>query len=308
MARSSKRTLGRADLNDLAAFAAVARHRSFRRAARETGLAVSTLSERLRELEARVGVRLLNRTTRSVAPTAAGEQLLKRIALPLEELTDAAKEAGSLAGVPSGTLRINAPWPAVALVLAPMMAEFLAQYPQISVDIVDETSLIDIVSAGFDAGVRWEESLAKDMVAVSLGPPERYVLVASPRFLASRARPRTPKDLLGQPCITTRFPSRAQVPWEFEKNGRVVRILPDSRLQATNIPLMLRAAIDDAGYLVTFEGFARDALAAGQLVPLLEDWLPSFPGPFLYYPSRRQNPSSLNAFIGFVREWRARRK
>ena len=189
-----------------------------------------------------------------------------------------------------------------------MMAEFLARYPQITVEIVEETSLVDIVGAGFDAGLRWEESLAKDMVAVSLGPPQCYLLVASPRFLKGRVRPKSPKDLLGHPCITPRFPGRAQIPWEFEKHGRVMRILPDARLQSANIPLMIRAAIDGAGYLVTFEGFARPAIASKQLVPLLEEWLPSFPGPFLYYPSRRQNPPSLSAFIGFVKEWRSREK
>ncbi len=305
MARSPHRTMGNVDLRDLTAFAAIARHRNFRRAARELRVAVSTLSERLRDLEERIGVRLLNRTTRSVAPTEAGERLLGRIAPALWEINAAAQDVASLRGVPSGRLRINAPAPAVQLVLAPMVAPFLTRYPKITLEIVDESSLIDIVDAGFDAGVRYEEHLAQDMVAVSLGPPQRYVIVASPNFLAARGVPKTPKDLLGAPCIATRFPSRVILPWEFEKAGRVIKIVPEGPLTAANTALQLQAARDGLGFLATFEGYAREAIASGQLRTVLDEWCPSFPGPFLYYPSRRQNPSSLDAFVAFVKEWRA---
>lgn len=305
MARSLPRTIGSIDLRDLTAFAAIARHRNFRRAARELRVAVSTLSERLRDLEEQIGVRLLNRTTRSVAPTEAGERLLGRIAPAMWEINDAAQEVASLPGVPSGRLRINAPAPAVQLVLAPMMGPFLTRYPKIILEIVDEPSLIDIVDAGFDAGVRYEEHLAQDMVAVSLGPPQRFVIVAAPAFLAARPVPKTPKDLLGAPCIATRFPSRAILAWEFEKAGRVIKIVPEGPLFATNTALQLQAARDGLGYLATFEGYARDDIAGGRLRTVLDEWCPSFPGPFLYYPSRRRNPSSLDAFVAFVKEWRA---
>jgi DNA-binding transcriptional LysR family regulator len=294
------------DLRDLTAFAAVARLRNFRRAAREVGVAVSTLSERVRNLEERLGVRLLNRTTRSVATTAAGEQFLARIAPALADIVDATRDVGTLRGVVSGPLRINAPAPAMQLVMAPMLSEFLQRHPQVSLEIVDDPALIDIVGAGFDAGVRYEENLAKDMVAVSLGPKERYLLVASPDFLQGRGRPKSPQDLVGAPGIVTKFPHRAVTPWEFEKAGRIVRVMPEARLVAAHPAMQLRAAIDGLGFYVTFEGYAREAIQAGKLKTLLEDWCPPFPGPLLYYPSRRQNPASLTAFVDFVKEFRSR--
>jgi DNA-binding transcriptional LysR family regulator len=293
------------DLRALSAFAAVARERNFRRAARELRISVSSLSERIRDLEQKIGVRLLNRTTRSVAPTEAGARLLERIEPPLHEIGEAARDLIAQRSVPSGRLRITAPSPAVALVLAPMIPPFLARYPEITLEIVDDPSLVDIVSAGFDAGIRYEENLAKDMVAISLGPPERYVLVASPALLAAHGVPKRPRDLLEARCIVTRFPNRAVLPWEFERAGRVVRITPQGPLIANNTVLQLRAVMDGIGFLLTFAGYAQEAIAAGRLETVLDDWLPSFPGPFLYYPSRRQNPSSLNALIAFIREWRA---
>ncbi len=292
------------NLRDLTAFAEIATHRSFRRAAQELGVSVSTLSERLRALEEQIGVRLLNRTTRSVAPTEAGERLLVRIAPALREIGDAAQDIGSLPGEPSGRLRINAPPPAVELVLAPMVTPFLKRYPKITLDIVADPLFVDIVEAGFDAGVRYEEHLAQDMIAISLGPPQRYVVVASPSLLSERDVPKKPSDLLDAPCIMTRFPGRAVIPWEFKRAGRVTKILPDGRLTAVNNALQLRAAIDGLGFLATFDGYAHEAIASGQLRTVLDDWSLSFPGPLLYYPSRRQNPSSLDAFIAFVKEWR----
>jgi DNA-binding transcriptional LysR family regulator len=293
------------NLRDLTAFAAIARHRSFRGAARELRLSVSTLSERLRELELQLGVRLLNRTTRSVAPTEAGERLLLRIEPALREIGEAAETIGTAPGEPSGRLRINAPAPAVQLVMAPMIAPFLKRYPKITLEIVDEPLLIDIVEAGFDAGVRYEEHLAKDMIAVSLGPPQRYVVVGAPALLREWGTPERPRDLLGSPCISFRFPGRGIAPWEFERHGRVTKIMPEPRLLGLNTRLQLQAALDGLGFLMTFEGHAREAIASGLLQSVLDEWCPSFPGPLLYYPSRRQNPSSLDAFIEFVKEWRA---
>jgi DNA-binding transcriptional LysR family regulator len=292
------------DLRDLNAFVAVARHRNFRRAAREQRVSVSSLSQRLRDLEERLGVRLLNRTTRSVAPTQAGERLLQRIAPALREVVDALDEVRGTEGEPTGRLRINAPAPAAQLVLAPMIAPFLKRYPGIDLEIAVDPSLIDIVAAGFDAGIRFEEHLAQDMIALSLGPPQRYIVVAAPAFLAERGVPAEPKDLLEHPCISTLFPSGALLPWEFEQAGRTVKIVPTGRFTSTHVSLQVRAAIDGLGFLMTFEGYVRAEIDAGRLVSILDDWCPNFPGPFLYYPSRRQPPPALGAFIAFVGEWR----
>jgi DNA-binding transcriptional LysR family regulator len=294
------------DLRDLNAFAAVARHRSFRRAAIELRVSVSGLSQRLRQLEERLGLRLLNRTTRSVAPTQAGERLLARLAPALEDVFGAVGAARELRDRPSGRLRINAPMPAVSLTLVPMVAPFLKRHPDIELEIVVDPSLVDIVAQGFDAGIRYEEHLAKDMIALSLGPPERYALVAAPSLIAAHGQPAKPADLTKLPCIATIFPSRALLPWEFTKGGRTVKVTPRGPLSATSTELQVRAAIDGVGFLMTFEGFVSKALADGALVPVLKDWWPSFPGPFLYYPSRRQTPPALAAFIAFVREWRRR--
>lgn len=293
------------DLRALVAFAAIARHRNFRRAAQELRISVSSLSERLRDLEAQLGARLLNRTTRSVATTQAGEQLLARIAPALREISDAAQDVGSLQGEPSGRLRINSPPPATQLVISPMIAPFLLRYPKITLELVDEPLLVDIVAAGFDAGVRYEEHLAKDMVAVSLGPPQRFAFVASPAFLTKHGTPKTPRDLLGAPCIASQFPTQGPLPWEFERAGKIVRITPTPNFIALNVATQIRAAIDGLGFFATFEGYVREAVAAGQLQYVLEEWCAPFPGPFLYYPSRRQNPAALNAFVAFVKEWRA---
>jgi DNA-binding transcriptional LysR family regulator len=295
------------DLRDLAAFASVARHRNFRRAARELQISPAALSENLRALEERLGVRLLNRTTRSVAPTEAGERLLTRLAPALRDVRDAVSDIQGQRDVPAGRLRINAPSPAVEHVLAPMVGPFLKRYPQIRLEIVDTATLIDIVAEGFDAGVRYEENLARDMVALSLGRPQRYVIAASPAFLDARGRPKEPEDVLGQPCIVIRFPSGKVLPWEFEKNGREVKFAPEGPLTCSHIGLQIQAAIDGLGYMMNFEEYARQAVRDGRLEIVLEDWCPPFPGPFLYYPSRRQPPPALAAFISFVTERRRKK-
>ncbi|HEY4203629.1 MAG TPA: LysR family transcriptional regulator [Xanthobacteraceae bacterium] len=296
------------DLRDLEAFVAVARTRNFRRAATEQRVSVSSLSQRLRALEERLGVRLLNRTTRSVALTEAGELLVGRIGPAMADVASALEQVRGLREVPSGRLRINAPAPAVQLVLAPMVAPFLTRYPQIELEIVAQTSLIDIVREGFDAGVRYGEHLAQDMIAVSLGPPQRYAVVASPSFIAAHSKPKQPKDVLDRPCIVTRFESGVQVEWEFEKAGRVVKITPSGALISAHTGLQLQAACDGLGLWMTFEGHVRAAVDAGALVSVLDDWCSYFPGPFLYYPSRRQPPPALKAFIEFVAEWRKRKR
>jgi len=292
------------DLRNLDAFVAIARTRNFRRAAIEQRVSVSSLSQRLRDMEEQLGVRLMNRTTRSVALTEAGELLLARVGPAMLDVSDALDRVRGLRDVPSGRLRINAPPPAIDLVLAPMVAPFLRQYPKVDLEIVADSSLIDIVDAGYDAGVRYGEHLAQDMIAVSLGPQERYAVVASPQYVAQHGRPKQPHDLLDHACIRIRFASGMMPDWEFEKAGRIVKVAPQGQLIAGYLGLALRAVHDGLGFWATFEGYVREAVKSGALVSVLEDWCAPFPGPFLYYPSRRQPPPALSAFVAFVAQWR----
>lgn len=296
------------DLRDLDAFVAIARTRNFRRAALESRVSVSSLSQRLRDMEERLGVRLMNRTTRSVALTEAGELLLARVAPAMADVSGALEEVRGLRGVPSGRLRINAPPPAIDLVLAPMLGPFLQAHPQIELEIVGQSGFIDIVDAGYDAGVRYGEHLEQDMVAVPLGPPQRYALVAALDYLAQHGTPKHPRDLLGHPCIRVRFSSGAMLDWEFEKAGRVVKLSPPAKLVVNHPGPAMRAACDGVGFWLTFSEYVSDAVKSGTLVSVLDDWCPPFPGPFLYYPSRRQPPPALAAFVAFVAEWRKKER
>lgn len=288
-------------LDDLDAFAAVARHRSFRRAAAERGVSASTLSQALRDLEARLDVRLLNRTTRSVGLTEAGRQLLERLSPALSEIAAAMDQVHAERGVPAGSVRINAPEPAVELVLAPMVAPFLAAYPQVRLEIMGETAFVDIVAQGYDAGVRWGESLAQDMIAVPIAGPQRFCVVGSPDLIARTGVPQRPQDLLAHPCLRVKFPSGVRPAWEFERDGKELKIEPEGPLTSSSTRLQLAAALAGVGFYSTFEGNVAEHIAAGRLVSVLEDWLPPFPGPFLYYPSRRHVPAALRAFIDFAR-------
>jgi DNA-binding transcriptional LysR family regulator len=296
------------DLRDLDAFVAVARTRNFRRAALEQRVSASSLSQRLRAMEERLGVRLMNRTTRSVALTQAGELLLARAGPAMSDVSDALDQVRGLRDVPSGRLRINAPPPAIDLVLAPMAAPFLKAYPKVDLEIVAESSFVDIVAAGFDAGVRYGEHLAQDMIAVSLGPPQRYAVVASAQYVAQHGRPKLPRDLLDHACIRTRFGSGVMLDWEFEKAGRVVKVAPPAKMIGTYLGLAMRAVHDGLGFWLTFEGYVREGVQSGALISVLDDWCPPFPGPFLYYPSRRQPPPALRAFVAFAAEWRKRER
>ncbi|WP_296597281.1 LysR family transcriptional regulator [Phenylobacterium sp.] len=297
--------MDRPDLHALDSFAVVARHRNFRRAAVERGVSASTLSQTVRDLEARMGVRLLNRTTRSVALTDAGAALLDRLQPALTAIGEAVAEARSAQAQPQGALRINAPEPAIEHVLAPMIPGFLAAYPQVRLEVTGETALVDIVAGGFDAGVRWGESLAQDMVAVSLGPPQRFALVAAPSLIARVGAPTHPRNLLGLPCVRVRFPSGAEPAWEFEKGGEPLRISPSGPLVSTSPALLMQAVLDGIGFGMAFEEAARPHIEAGRLVEVLGDWSETFPGPFLYYPSRRTMPSPLRAFVDFIQARRA---
>jgi len=240
--------------------------------------------------------------------TEAGELLLARVAPALLEVGDALDRVRGLRELPSGRLRINAPPPAIDLVLAPMVGPFLNAHPLIDLEIVGESSFIDIVDAGYDAGVRYGEHLAQDMIAVPLGPQQRYAVVASRDYVAQHGRPKQPQDLLGHACIRTRFGSGAMLDWEFEKAGRVVKVSPPAKLIATYLGLAIKAVHDGVGYWLTFEGYVREGVKSGALVSVLDDWCAPFPGPFLYYPSRRQPPPALAAFVAFVAEWRKKER
>ena len=298
--------MDRIDLGALDSFAAIARHGSFRRAAVERGVSPSTLSQALRDLEARLGVRLLNRTTRSVALTEAGAALLVTLQPALGQIAEAVDAARSAQAAPSGPLRINAPEPAVEWVIAPMAAAFMAAYPDVRLEITAETAMVDIVAKGFDAGVRWGESLAQDMVAVPLGPPQRFVVVAAPALIARVGAPAHPSDLLQRPCLRVRFGSGAEPAWEFERDGESLKVAVEGALITNSPSLLMRAALDGAGFLHTFDAAAEPHLKSGRLVEVLGDWSDRFPGPFLYYPSRRQPPSALRAFVDFVQDRRRR--
>ena len=290
-----------ADLNELTAFAAVARLRSFRKAAVERGVSASALSHALRALEERLGVRLLNRTTRSVTPTEAGRQLLARLEPAMREITDALLDLSTLQQEPAGKLRLNVPRPAARLLLAPMLARFVARYPRVQVELVTDDGMIDIVRDGFDAGIRFGEHVAADMIAVPVGAPQPFVVVASPAYLAARGVPATPRALLEHACIGRRFPSGRQYAWEFGPAGEGVSIAVDGPLVFDDDELMLRAARDGAGVAYVYEADARADIAAGRLVCVLERCLPPAPRYFLYYPGRRQMPPMLRAFVDMVR-------
>lgn len=293
--------MNRACLADLQAFATVARLRSFRRAAVELGVSPSALSHTLRGLETRLGVRLLNRTTRSVAPSEAGQRLLDRLAPALLDIDSALDEVNAFRDSPRGTLRINAPRFAAEHVLAPLATRFLLAHPGMRLEIVADDALVDIVAAGFDAGVRFGESLQQDMVAVPLGPSQRFVVVASPAYLRESGIPQHPRELHAHRCVRIRFPSGVLYRWEFEKNGEKLEVDVDGPLDVGEIPLMVRAAEDGLGLAYVYEQSAAAGVAAGSLVTVLDDWRPAEPGFYLYYPSRRLPPAGLRAFIEILK-------
>jgi DNA-binding transcriptional LysR family regulator len=291
------------DLADLEAFAAVARARSFRSVARLRGVSASSLSEALRRLEARLGVRLLNRTTRSVTPTEAGQRLLERLSPALSEVAAALDAVNGFRDSPTGTLRLNVPTAVARLVLPPIIGPFLAAHPGIALEVTTEDSFVDVLAAGFDAGVRYDERLEKDMIAVPIGPRvQRFMAAAAPAYLAAHGRPSHPTDLLNHACIRHRFASGVMHPWEFERDGEIVKITPTARVIANNIDLEISAAIQGLGLIATFDGFIERELKSGALVPVLEDWLQPFSGPFLYYQSRRHMPAPLRAFVDFIKK------
>ncbi|WP_225770588.1 LysR family transcriptional regulator [Inquilinus sp. Marseille-Q2685] len=290
------------DLSDLDAFVAVARARSFRGAAALRGVSASSLSDALRRLEARLGVRLLSRTTRSVTPTEAGERLLERLAPALGEIAGALDAVNGLRDSPTGTLRLNVPSIVARHVLPPIAARFLLAHPGIRLEVTAEDSFVDVLAGGFDAGIRYEERVERDMIAVPIGPRvQRFVIAAAPSYLAARGRPHHPKDLLEHACIRHRFASGRLAGLEFERDGQVIRISPDGPLIANSIEMEVAAAVAGLGLITIFEEVLRPHLDSGALVPVMEEWWQSFSGPFLYYPSRTHMPAPLRAFVDFIK-------
>lgn len=296
----------KADLADLNAFLAVAQARGFRDAARTVGSSASTLSEAVRRLEARLGVRLLHRTTRSVVPTEAGTRLIERLAPALGEVEAALDVVNLFRDTPAGTLKLNVPVSAARLVLPAILPGFLAAYPDIQVEIVAEDGFVDMVASGCDAGIRYDERLEQDMIAVPIGPRvQRFATAASPAYLDARGRPDHPRDLLDHACLRGRFTSGALTsPWEFERSGEIVRIEPQGPLIASvsgAADLLVDIAVAGGGIIHLFEDWLRPVLASGALEPVLPDWWQSFSGPFLYYSGRRLVPPPLRAFVDYIR-------
>lgn len=293
------------DLGDLNAFVTVARAGGFREGARAGGGSASGLSEAVRRLETQLGIRLFNRTTRSVVPTDAGLSLLGRLGPALSEVEAALDVVNGFRDRPAGSLRLNVPVSAARLILPDIVPGFLAAYPGIRLEVIADENFVDVLAAGCDAGIRYDERLEQDMIAVPIGPRvQRFATGASPAYLERHGRPQHPSDLLGHACLRGRFASGAMLPWEFERDGEVVRV-------DTTGPLIVRiggasdlavhAAIAGSGIVALFEGWLRPHFESGALEPVLEPWWQSFPGPFLYYPGRRLVPAPLRAFIDYIK-------
>jgi DNA-binding transcriptional LysR family regulator len=293
------------DLGQLNAFVSVAQARGFREAARLSGGSASGLSDAVTRLEKQLGVRLLHRTTRSVSPTEAGERLLAQLRPALGEVETAVEGVTRWRDRPAGTLRLNVPNSAARFVLPPIIPAFLAAYPEIRLEVIAETNLVDVFAAGCDAGIRYEERLEKDMIAVPIGPRDQcFATAASPKYLAQHGRPKHPRELLKHKCLsgtTTGGPRRT---WEFERNGKIVRVDPDGPLGLRGvgtIDLGIDMAVAGVCVIHIFEDWLRPHFASGALEPILEPWWQHFSGPFLYYSGRHLVPAPLRAFIDFIK-------
>lgn len=292
----------RPSLNDLAAFAAVASHRSFRKAADVMGVSRSALSHAIIGMEEKLGVRLFNRTTRSVSLTEAGTRLLARLDPVLQDLDQALDTLSEERGTPSGTLRINANKSGARILLREIVPRFLDLYPDVELDLVSEGRLVDIVEQGFDAGVRLLESVPRDMVAVKFGGDVRFIAVAAPSYMDGKATPNTPDDLHAHCCIRQRLPSGKRYRWEFSRRGAEIAVDVPGNLTLDDNDLLAQAAADGRGIAYIPEHFAKPFLESGQLVTVLDDWCPAMPGLALYYPRSRHVPSPLRAFIDLLKQ------
>lgn len=293
------------ELDDLSAFAAVARAGGFREAARLSGVSASGLSEALRRLEGRLGVRLLHRSTRSISLTEAGARLFERLAPALAEIGAALEGVQAQTDQPAGTLRLNVPANVARTVLPGIIPPFLLAYPHIRVEVTVEDSFVDMLASGADAGIRYEERLEQDMIALPIGPRvERFATAASPAYLDARGRPTHPRDLLKHSCLCGQFASGAKPAWEFERKGEVVKVDPSGpltvRLSAA-VDLAVDAAVAGLGIIHLFEDWLRPHLESGALEPVLKPWWQSFSGPYLYYAGRRYLPAPLRAFVDFIK-------
>ena len=293
------------DFQDIFAFLAVVRAGGFREAARFNQVPASSLSEAVRRLETRLEVRLLNRTTRSVTPTEAGARLAERLVPAIGEVEAALDVLDHFRDRPAGTLRLNVPSVVARLILPPIVTPFLQAYPGIKLEVVVEDSYVDVLAAGCDAGIRYDERLEQDMIAVPIGPRlQRFATAASPAYLNAKGRPQHPRDLLTHSCLRGQFASGTIPAWEFERDGEILRVDPSGpllvRLGAA-ADLAIAAAVDGLGIIHLFEAWLQPQLDDGRLEPVLQPWWQRFTGPFLYYPGRRHLPAPLRAFVDFIR-------
>ncbi|WP_311222171.1 MULTISPECIES: LysR family transcriptional regulator [unclassified Acidovorax] len=295
----------KANLSDLNAFVAVVKAQGFRGGARQSGVSASAVSDAVRRLETQLGVRLLHRTTRSVAPTEAGQRLLERLSPALREVEAALEVVNDFRQQPAGTLRLNVPVAALKLVLPGIVADFRAAYPDILLEVVAEDSFVDVLAAGCDAGIRYGERLEQDMIAVPIGPRVQHLAcAASPDYLARRGTPQHPRDLLDHACLRVRFHSGSMPGWTFERGSDRLEVDPAPALvvqAGSAADLAVDAAVAGMGLVYLFQDWLQPHLDSGALQPVLRDWWPPFSGPFLYYPGHRLVPAPLRAFADFVR-------
>ena len=291
----------RNDLGILAAFLAIAEERSFTKAAKRLGVSPSAMSHAIRGLEDDIGVRLLSRTTRSVAPTKAGEQLLARLRPALTDVQDAVDQLSRLRDKPAGRVRLLVPRLAGTTVLGPKVAKFTRDYPDIVLDITADDSRVDIVAGGFDAGIHFGEYIQKDMIAVRVSKDHRAAIVGAPAYFKSHPKPKMPHDLLKHRCINFRHGASGVYRWEFEKGKKSLSVAVNGPLIVDDVEILIRAAMDGIGLAFVSDERVAAELAGGELVRVLEDWCQPFPGFFLYYPSRRQQPPALSALINAIR-------
>jgi DNA-binding transcriptional LysR family regulator len=288
--------------SELNAAAAIAARKSFRAAANDLGVSASALSHAVSQLESRLGVRLFNRTTRSVSLTAAGEQFLTRVKPAMSEIADAMHEANEQRSTPAGLIRINTSEGAGEQILAPIVTEFLRRYGDVQLEIVTEAGLVDIVADGFDAGVRLAEMVPRDMISIPIGKTQRHVVVAAPSYFTTRTQPRSPSDLKEHDCVRYRLAGGSIYRWEFEKRRQILSVDVTGPLTLDSDRLVLRAALEGAGLAYVNEWSAQKALAEGKLVQVLSDWTPPYPGLCLYYPSHRHLAAAMRAFTETIRE------
>ena len=290
------------EFGELSAFLVVAEQRNFTRAAKQLGISPATLSQTIRSLEERLSLRLLNRTTRSVAPTEAGEKLLLRLRPVIDDYEAAIDSLNEFRDKPAGLLRLTIAPPAAQSVLAPVLAKFMAQYPEIKLEISVDSANVDIVAQQFDAGIRAGDRVDRDMIAVRITDEWKTAIVGSAAYLAKHGKPKMPEDLLAHNCIRLRLPNGALLPWRFQKAGKVYDVAVSGSLILNETSLMAPAILDGVGLTQIPRAYVADAIAEGRVVSLLEEWQPSGAPFALYYPSRRQTPAALQALIDFLRK------